>query len=550
MRSWNEGHSLITLRAQSRPGWASCAVRPGGHRVLAGLGLALVFLSVSRVDAAERIVCPDTEGDAVARRTDPGADGPIESDSHALPDLVLHSIGNWQPDDPLANLYVGTWNPLGIFLRFEMVFRGVVNPPGPVGCCGEPSYDPFRYGPNPVSGYVEFDVDNDVNTGGELEVPQLRYLGNSSRFGGLPQQSAVRDRAALDYFAFDGNLGTSPCIERSGEDFLLALVGWEIQAADIQRSDASDWTFGAGETWVVPGYLFQRAHGYRQYSSACCRAGAPIGSYEPLVKLEFSHSTVSDRTTVTLVYPLTNAACAAMQGNAQTELMDVYFTNQNSIQEALFELMISAMAASPADRSEPEFALIAGWESKNPNDYLEPPLWRVSILVGGNYTESQENSLFVWSDLCPDVVIGDLNGDGLVNAVDVLVFDLFVQQHDGLAWYDGDGAVDDIIQIVSFGPNFSPYDLDYDGWVDDRDREMIAGGPSFARGDLDHDLDVDQSDFGYLQACLTGMNEKSTRPQCHKADADRDGDVDQNDAAILLGCITGSQVFVDPMCGR
>jgi len=550
LRAWNEENPLMTSRAGFQPIQATRFMRVTTRMWLLGFGLLPAFLLAARVDAVERVVRQDTRGDVVARRTDAGADGPIDPGLHALPDLLSYSLGNWHPADPQTDLFVGTWSAMGGFLRFEVVFDGVVNPPGPVGCCGEPSYDPYRYGPNPVSGYIELDVDDDVDTGGELEVPQLRYLGNTSRFGGLPQQAAIRSRAAPDYFAFDGDLGSSPLVERSGEDFHIALVGWEIQSAGIVRSDVSDWTFGAGETWIVPGYLFQRAHGYRQYSSACCRAGAPMGSYEPLVKLEFSHSTISNRTTITLVYPLTNAACAAMQGNPQTEPMDIYFTNQNSMQEALFELMISAMAASPADRSEPEFALIAGWESKNPNDYLEPALWQVSILVGGNYTESQENSLFVWSDICPDVTVGDVSGDIMVNAADVIAFDLFVQQHDGLAGFDEDGVINGVLRIIDFGPNFSLYDLNYDGWVDDLDRAMTSGGPLFARSDFDHDTDVDQSDFGHLQACLTGIDQRPAAPGCQNADVDRDGDVDESDRAIVVGCLAGPQVFVDPMCGR
>jgi hypothetical protein len=547
---WNEGDSLITWRVQFRSIRLTRFVRAATSLWLFGFGLLPVFLPATRVVAVERVVRQDTHGDSVARRTDPGADGPIDPGLHVLPDLLSYSLGNWQPDNPQTDLYTGRWSALGVFLRFEMVFDGLVNPPGPVGCCGEPSYDPFRYGPNPVSGYVEFDLDNDADTGGEIEVPQLRYLGNTSRFGGLPQQAIIRDRAALDYFAFDGNMGTAPFVERSGEDFHVALAGWEIQSVGIQRSDQSDWTFGAGETWLVPGYLFQRAHGYRQFSSACCRAGAPIGSYEPLVKLEFSHSTMSNRTTVSLVYPLTNAACAAMQGNPQTEPMDVYFTNQNSIQEALFELKMSAIAATPIDRAQPEFALIAGWENKNPDDYLGPAQWRVSVLVGGSYTEPQGSGVSVWSDIYPDVSVGDVNGDAVVNTADVVAFDLFLQQHDGLAGFDGDGVVNGTVQIVGFGPNFSLYDLNYDGQVDDADRETITGGPSFARSDFDHDTDVDQSDFGHLQACLTGLNQGPPSTGCQNADVDRDGDVDESDTAILLGCMAGPQVFVAPMCGR
>lgn len=517
---------------------------PGGLRQWV---LLVAFLAPGGLPVrAERVTYQDGHGDAVARRTDNGADGQIGEPEHALPDLLSWSIGTWRPTNAQADLFVGSWSNMGGFFRLELVFAGVVNPPGPLGCCGEPTFDPFKYGPNPVSGYVELNIDGDQATGGELEFPDLRYFGNTSRFGGHPQPASLAALTAVDARAFDGNLATSPFVERSGEDFHLELTGWEIDAAQIQRSDASDWLFGSGETWVVPGHLLHRAHGYSRFSSACCRSGVPVGNYEPRVKLQFSHQVVSDRTTISLVYPLTNAACAAMRGESYTEAMDVLFTNQHSIQESLWELVIAAMSATPQDEALPEFALIAAWENKNPDAFLDPAAWQVRCLLGGHYT-SQQESLFVWSDIYPDVLLGDLDGNGVVNNADLNAFDAYLALNDGNPAIDADGASNATLEIKDFGPGFSLFDLNYDGLVDADDRVLI-GGPLLPRADYDHDGDVDQADFGHLQICLSGQ--EPPRPGCRNADLSRDNRIDQSDLALFITCASGPGVPANPACGR
>ena len=56
--------------------------------------------------------------------------------------------------------------------------------------------------------------------------------------------------------------------------------------------------------------------------------------------------------------------------------------------------------------------------------------------------------------------------------------------------------------------------------------------------DFDKDGDVDQADFGYLQACLSGMGEPNS-PLCVVADLSGDGDVDQIDLALFQSCLGG-----------
>jgi len=57
-------------------------------------------------------------------------------------------------------------------------------------------------------------------------------------------------------------------------------------------------------------------------------------------------------------------------------------------------------------------------------------------------------------------------------------------------------------------------------------------------GDFDADGDVDQSDFGHLQACLSGSGEPRS-PSCRDTDFDDDGDVDQTDFGTFQMCMGG-----------
>ena len=490
----------------------------------------------------------DTVDDAVVRRTDANADGAVDPSAHRLPDLMGHSIGRWGPHDPAGDIFTGQWQNDGTFVRFDMIFAGVVNPPGPLGCCGNPSFAPFRYGPNPVVGFIEIDMDDDVNTGGEIASPHLRYLGNAARFGGLPRALRHRDRAARDARAFDNQLDTPPLVERSGEDFHVALVGWEILDAQIRRSDNSDIEFGPGETWIIPGHFLQRSHAYRRFSSGCCRAGAVVGSYEPLVTLRWTHLAPANRTVVSLVYPLVNEASAAMNGDVTAEPMDVFYNNHNSVLEGLFELKVSAASAGAIDRSEPAFKLIAGWQQKNPGDFLDPRHWQLTFLLGGPYVQAESGGLFVWSDIWPDVRPGDMNGNSVINAADLSLFNNFLQSNDGQNSMDVDGAVNGSLTIPQFGLNFSLFDINYDGLVDVEDRRLIGVGQTAMLGDLDHDHDVDQTDFGMMQACLTDENTNVLTARCRSADLDGDDIVDQDDLHIFEACASGPNVTADFNC--
>src|SRR5206468_1893330 len=120
--------------------------------------------------------------------------------------------------------------------------------------------------------------------------------------------------------------------------------------------------FEAGETWLLRGPLLHRAHGWEQFILDC-----PVqeGRYMPVVQMLFSHDLTTNQTTITLVYPLTNTAAAAIVSPpALVESDDGCVSDQNSIEEALASLTFSATFADPSDRLLPKFQLIQNWQGR------------------------------------------------------------------------------------------------------------------------------------------------------------------------------------------
>jgi hypothetical protein len=70
-----------------------------------------------------------------------------------------------------------------------------------------------------------------------------------------------------------------------------------------------------------------------------------------------------------------------------------------------------------------------------------------------------------------------------------------------------------------------------------------------SRCDHDHDGDVDQSDFGYLQSCLTdGLG--TPEPPCIDADLNGDNHVDLEDFDLLVECMGGPDSPIAVTCSR
>ena len=81
--------------------------QPSGALVVAAVLTA--FGLPAAADDDLWVTYADTAGDAVARVTDPGADGPFDPEAHPLVDLLRLTIGKWSPDAPEADLFAGSF---------------------------------------------------------------------------------------------------------------------------------------------------------------------------------------------------------------------------------------------------------------------------------------------------------------------------------------------------------------------------------------------------------------------------------------------------------
>lgn len=456
------------------------------------LGLAAMCGALGSADArAQPLILDDPAGDVRIIRTDHDADGPIDVATQRLPDLIELRQGRFTPITPWVDRFDGSWDLAGEYVRIDLVLDGLINPPGPLSFDDEfPVYDPMRYGPNPIFGYVEFDMDADPDTGGETHDPDDRYLGNVARFGGLPAEARFVGRVAENEDAFDGDVETGPFVDRSGEEFHIAFLAEETEAIQVRVESAGGdpAIFEAGETWDVEGEFFHRAHGFEDFAFMCITRP---GRYKPDVVLRFTHDSVSDRTTISLVYPLTNLGAARFVGPSEpVESDDGCSSNQNSVEEALIDLQFSAMWADSFDRLLPEFQLIAGWEFNTPADHLDPTAWQAALCIGTAYIVPEFSSArYIWTDVLPNIVAGDFDGSGSVDAADAALLAAFITQFDGDVEVDEDGDPNNgSIELDEFAENFSLYDVNYDGFVNGSDG-LILGDMN-----LDGAVDVDDID--------------------------------------------------------
>ena len=498
--------------------------------MLAGAVLVCValVLGISRggtVAAAPSVTVADSGDDAAPRRTDPGGDGPFDSDLHRLIELREMIIGKWAPDDPEADIFVGTFANSGKFFRLDLVLDKLVNPPGPTGLV---YFEPFRYGDHPIFGFVEIDMDQDVETGGELNAPQYRYLGNIVRFGGKPEIADFQDRVALNASAFDGDFLTAPFVDRHGEEFHLALLGSEFTSGDIEEVlGDSDTIFEEGETWQINAPFFHRAHGYEPFSLAT--GGAHAGEYAPACTLQFQHDAGAEVTYVSLVFPLKNQGAGLMVGEPP-EPDNGDPSDHASVKEGLVDLHDSAVFLDSFPTGLPEEAIITEWMNKDPSDFLNPTQWEITALLGTSYTVMDPaGEYFVWTDVVPDVRRGDVNGDDEIDLQDQQLIQQYIADYDS-----ADGLADGRAELVEFATDFSVFDVNHDGVVEDLDVMLVS-----LPGDLNDDGDVDLSDFASFSVCFSGSGVPYSPLECGLADMDADGDVDLRDMRRLVDMLTG-----------
>jgi hypothetical protein len=474
----------------------------------ADMGPSDVSSSSSPVRVAYNLI-----NDAILRRTDPDLKLSTLTEDGPLIDLKRFVLGAWMPDAPASDLFSGRFALNGEFLYLKLVLMGVVNPPGR---SFPGAFEPFRYGDRPVYGFVEINMDGDWDTGGEIDAPQYRYLGNVARFGGMPVDPMYHDRVAAGAQAFDRNVLTPPFVERSGEEFHLALLGDQFLPNGIRVVEGNgNQIFEAGETWDIQGRFFHRAHGFEPFSFAEGDRGP--GSYEPMCTLRFQHDVFLDETSIILVFPLTNHAAGLALGESP-EPLNHDPTDHASVLEALGDLKLSAEFLRLFPTGLPEEALIQDWADKNPMAHLFPPAWKVSALLGTAYAEPDPRAeYFVWTDIYPNVVRGDVTGSGRQVAEDRLQVNRYRMQHDAL-----DGMLDGRAVIPNFARNFSLYDLNYDGVVDGRDVAL-----SEPLGDATDDGQVTMVDFGYFQRCFGMFNGEIDT--CGIMDLNEDGIIDYLD---------------------
>jgi hypothetical protein len=65
---------------------------------------------------------------------------------------------------------------------------------------------------------------------------------------------------------------------------------------------------------------------------------------------------------------------------------------------------------------------------------------------------------------------------------------------------------------------------------------------------MNDDRDVDSDDVATFIGCMTGANNGPPDPGCSKADVDGDNDVDQSDFGFLQRCMSGLGIVSDPDC--
>jgi len=420
-------------------------------KAVTGAVLALSALGAAASDGTG--VWIDPAGDAVIRRTDTGNDGPLPAGFEPI-DLLEVRVRGWQANNPASDPYTGfeVSGDAHLF-RLDITFAGVAAPPGPLGLGGEP-YDPHRFGDRPVFGYIELDIDDQKNSGGELWGLAInRYLANVGRFG-LSPQGSISERIVRNSDDVDQQFFTLPEFERTGGDFAFALCGCFAPVIVSQNGD-QDGQFEAGETWIVSGRFFERFQAFAGWSDMF--NGSNPGLWDPELEVRFSHDAGTDETTVTLVYGISNVGSAQLAGTAPMS-HDFRVDNQTSIEEALEDLI------ERADDADGEIGELSDpWRGRDYTDYRRPRDWGASALIGSAYTTPQSGALFVWTDTGFNETFGDLDDDDLLGQTDVALIE-------GVIDTDADGR----FAIDNFGPRFDIRDLDGNGEINLEDRWQIA----------------------------------------------------------------------------
>ena len=424
--------------------------------------LPILVLCVSVHSALAQTIWSDAQGDAVIRRTDLGNDAPLPEGFVPI-DLLSVSLSGWMPASPSTDLYSGTIiQGDADFVRIQIVVDGLASPPGPIGLNGFP-YNPYQFGDRPVTGFIELDIDDQKNSGGELmPIAASRYLANVGRFGMHPSGS-IAERMVQSGDDLDTDFYSEPSFERTGSEFTLIMCGCfapTIVSQDGNMDSLFDW----GESWIVEGRFFERFESFLPASALF--GGSSFGLFNPATTLQFVHDPLSDQTTITLVYPITNTG-TALAADQPEQPIDLNISNHTSIEEALDDLIIGASFTS-GDLG----ILTEDWQGRDPTDFREPSKWSVTALIGTAPTTPQPSSFYVWTDTGFNELYEDFDFDEQITSDDIHVIEDFIDDNDGTA-LDNDSTMNGQIGIQFFASEFHFYDLNYDGIVSTADFPIL-----------------------------------------------------------------------------
>lgn len=416
--------------------------------------------------------------DAALRRSDGGNNGQILPAS-VLPDVVRVTLCPWLSLDPVANPYNGLCVPaLGANLvKIDIVFQGLVNPPGTIGIGGNP-FTPYQYGPSPVYGFLEFDIDSNIDSGGELNAQATsRYLGNIARFGRRPS-GPIGARAAVSRADFSNGTTVPPHFERSGADWVFTFCGCWAATIEKHVSGNGNGFFEPGESWIVRGRFFQRAGGYSCSSTVVGPGG--IGQYDPWLTVRFAHSTLVNQTTVSLVYPLNMVGAAQLAGQVEPPPINFSASDATSIVEGLNDLVVNA----PFAGSSQFFcgAIYQPWIGQNPADpvFLDPTTWDVRGIFATSYGVQEPDAFFAFTDTVFGDLQGDVNGDLQRGSADRAAIQQRIALLDGTP-EDCDGSVNGSVTLCNHAFSFDMHDVTNDGTIGALDISFIC--PADFNGD-------------------------------------------------------------------
>ncbi len=421
--------------------------------------IALTMVATALMASSDNGVYIDEAGDAVIRRTDAGNDAPLPTEFEPI-DLLELRVQGWEPNSPQTDPYSGvTSGGDEDIARIQLIVDGLVAPPGPIGLDGSP-YAPYQFGERPIFGYIELDVDDRDDTGGEfMPLAKNRYLANVGRFGQSPYGS-ISNRMVRDSSEdIDSDFTTYPQFERTGGEFTLALCGCFTPIIISQDGDM-DSIFDAGETWIISGRFFERFTAFQPESTMY--GGSDFGLFDPVVELQFRHDATEDQTYITLVFPITNYGASQLAGGS-TQSVDSDVSNHTSIEEALDDLIYGSDFAQ-GDL----YQLVDHWKGRDREDYFRPRDWKPTALIGTAPTVQDPAALFIWTDTGYGEIIGDLNDDDLSTELDSQIILDAISLLDGGA-SDGDAKVNGEVAIVNYGPEFDLRDLNGDGVISDDD---------------------------------------------------------------------------------